>query len=69
MHGISILVYGGMFYCLWRVSTQAQQYTADDVFTVMLYLRKYGLVVSRLGGDLIRIGSVPGSATQFMSLG
>lgn len=40
-----------------------------DVFTVILYLRKYGLVTRRLGEDLVPIGSIPGSATQLMSLG
>lgn len=66
MHGVDLYV-GGMYYCLWRVTTGAQQYTAVlDVCTVVLYPRKYGLVTSRLGG-----GSAPtaGSATQLMSLG
>lgn len=40
-----------------------------DVFTVILYLRKCGLVASRLGGESVPTASIPGSATQFMSLG
>lgn len=40
-----------------------------DVFTVIFYLRKYGLVTRRLGGDSVPTASIPGSATQFVSLG
>lgn len=40
-----------------------------DVFTVILYPRKYGPVTSRLGGDSAPTASIPGSATQLMSLG
>lgn len=39
------------------------------VFTVILYPRKYGLVTSRLCGDSAPTASIPGSATQLMSLG
>lgn len=40
-----------------------------DMFTVILYPRKYGLVTCRLGGDSVPTASVPSSSTQFMSLG
>lgn len=69
-HGVDLWVYGGgMFYCLWCDHMSSAVHSWLDVFTVILYPRKYGPVTSRLGGDSAPTASIPGSATQLMSLG